>query len=49
MFGSASMLSTESNTLRTPWTGDQRSLADSYRRGSSPGAWRIEMQTVPSG
>lgn len=47
--GSANMLNTLNNTLRTPWTGDHRSEADSYRRGSSPGACRIEMQTSPLG
>lgn len=49
MFGSESILSTLSSTLRTPWTGDQRSEADSYRSGSSPGGWRMEMHTAPFG
>ena len=48
-FGSANMLSTDSSTLRTPCTGDHRSEADSYRSGSSPGGWRIEMHTSPEG
>jgi hypothetical protein len=49
IFGSASILSTLINTLRTPWTGDQRSEADSYCIGSSPGVWRIEIHTSPEG
>ena len=36
-------------TFSTLWTGLQRSDADSYMVGSSPGACKIEMQTVPSG
>ena len=49
IFGSANILNTLNNTLLTPWTGDQRSEADSYRSGSSPGGWRIEIQTFPFG
>lgn len=36
-------------TFSTLWTGLQRSDADSYMVGSSPGACNIEMQTLPSG
>jgi hypothetical protein len=49
IFGSASMLSTLISTLRTPWTGDQRSEADSYCSGSSPGVWSMEIHTSPEG
>lgn len=34
-------------TFSTDCTGLQRSLADSYMLGSSPGACRIEMHTSP--
>ena len=36
-------------TFSTLCTGLQRSDACSYIVGSSPGVWRMEMQTVPSG
>lgn len=49
IFGSASILRTLMRTLRTPCTGDHLSEADSYCSGSSPGVWRMEMQTSPDG
>lgn len=36
-------------TFSTLCTGLQRSEADSYMVGSSPGVCRMEMHTVPSG
>ena len=45
----ASMEMTLRMTFSTLWTGLQRSDADSYMVGSSPGACKIEMHTVPSG
>lgn len=45
----ASMDMTLRMTFSTLCTGLHRSEADSYIVGSSPGACKIEMQTVPSG
>ena len=45
----ASMLTTESRIFSMDWTGLHLSVADSYPRGSSPGVWRMEIQTRPSG
>lgn len=44
----ASMEMTLRMTFSTLWTGLQRSDADSYMVGSSPGACKMEMQTLPS-
>ena len=48
-FGSASMLTTDSRIFSMLCTGLHLSAAVSYPRGSSPGVWRIEIQTRPSG
>ena len=44
----ANMEMTLRMTFSTLWTGLQRSDADSYMVGSSPGACKMEMQTLPS-
>lgn len=46
--GSASMLTTESKIFSTDCTGLHRSELLSYMLGSSPGGWRMLMQTRPS-
>ena len=48
-FGSASMLTTDRRIFSMLCTGLHLSAAVSYPRGSSPGVWRIEIQTRPSG
>lgn len=45
----ASMLTTDKRIFSTLCTGLHRSALLSYPMGSSPGAWRIEMHTLPSG
>ena len=45
----ASMLTTDSKIFSTDWTGLHLSALVSYPIGSSPGACKIEMQTLPSG
>jgi len=42
------MLITESRIFSTLWTGLHLSALDSYPKGSSPGACKMEMQTLPS-
>jgi hypothetical protein len=49
-FGSESMEMTEIRICSTPNTGLHRSSAfSSSLKGSFPGLWRIEIQTLPSG
>ena len=49
MYEPASIEMTLRMTFSTLCTGLQRSEACSYISGSSPGVWRIDMQTLPSG
>lgn len=42
------MLTTDSNIFSTLCTGDHLSALDSYPIGSSPGACKIDIQTLPS-
>jgi hypothetical protein len=48
-FGSANIETTDRRIFSTDCTGDHLSELDSYPSGSSPGEWRIEIQTRPSG
>ena len=45
----ASKLTTERSIFSTDCTGDHLSALVSYPIGSSPGAWRMDIQTRPSG
>ena len=47
-FGVESIEMTESSIDCTVWIGSHRSDACSYPYWSSPGAWRMEMHTLPS-
>ena len=42
------MLTTDNKIFSIDWTGLHLSELDSYPIGSSPGACKIEMQTLPS-